>query len=190
MLKTAISPILTTPIASETLILGIWNRYFAAKYNQAITPLLNAIHANDQIRNDLQKVFPVEEDFWKQFGHDPTSLTFEQLKDGIDRVLSAPVIKTLPEVVSALNLFIKQYELMLKQLSQQEQPKKTTKTDPGRIKQLQQLLGVKTTGVWNKTSNDVFLKWLRDNKWDNYIRNDRYVGKIDDAIRALLMEKV
>lgn len=184
------SPLLTTPINSEPLVMGVWNKYFADKHAKIIQ-LIRANMRNDVgLQTVLTQAFPGFT--WPELADMPTNNTFEQLKNEIDKLNSIPQVQSAQGVPDAIKLYLEQYNLMLKQLQTPQHgaaSKAPRKSLSPKVKQLQELLGVPATGSWNPQTNTAFLSWLKMKGWDKYISGNRFTGNIDDAIRAMLIEK-
>lgn len=186
------SPLLTTQIDSEPLVKGVWDKYFAPHHAKLIRILRVDIKNDPELKTLLAASFPGFS--WPEFADMPTQSTLSGIKDTIGRLMSVPAVQRAPGMVHAAQEFMDQYNLMIKQLNQPQPSaskapaKKPTQPSP-KVKQLQQLLGVPSTGLWNAQTNTTFLNWLKTNGWDKYIVNNRFTGKIDDAIDAILVEK-
>lgn len=190
------SPLLTTPIENEKLIGDIWNKYFADKHASIVNNLRLAFKTDPKLYAALTQAFPAFT--WPEFADMPKKNSFNDLKATLDKVLSVSGIKALPAVVDAINAYSNQFQTMVNKITsapakmpaaQQQPVVHNNLPSKDKVKQLQSLLNANPTGVWDKYSNDLFLAWLRDNGWSQYIKNERYTGNLNDAIRTLLMER-
>jgi len=208
----AAEPLLTTTINSEKIIMNIWNQALAEKHTRVVSSLKAAFQRDPQLKMDLLKIFPLFS--WPEFAYMPTKNTLEELKDTLEGIMELPRIQMATEAFDAIQLYISQYNSIVDQLRHSKQnnnskpapknpaqqsatpapastpaaPAGQQQTSP-KIKQLQQLLGIAPTGRWDKPSNTAFLGWLKSNGWDKYISGNKFTGKLDDAIRAMLVEK-
>jgi hypothetical protein len=187
-MSSELSPLLTTQINSENMIMNIWHTYFQHHHQQ----IINAIRTNAATHPELQAILGSVLPNWPDFVNNPTQNSLLQYKNQIDKLLQLKEVQVLPDVVSAINLFIEQYNLMLKQLAPKKIEERNNKKPQtsSKVKQLQQLLNVSQTGLWNRKSDDALLKWLKDNKWDKYIKNNRFTGNVQDAINAMSVQKI
>ncbi len=184
------SPLLTTPINSEPLIVGVWKKYFADKHAQIVRLLRSSLRENVQLQAALTQAFPGFT--WPEFADMPTKNSFEELKNDLDKLNSIPQVQSAQGVSEAIKLYLDQYNLMLKQLQTPQHgaaSKAPRKNLSPKVKQLQELLGVPATGSWNPQTNEAFLSWLKEKGWDKYISGNRFTGNIDDAIRTMRLEK-
>lgn len=198
-----VSALLDTIIGSTKQTQDIWAANFAEMHKKIIDALKSGMqlaNTGEKLKADLQGMFPGQT--WIEFAYQPSSLTFKQIKDTMDRLMMIKSVHSSDTTEAALHSYIdKHNELFERAPSQENQPvendkpqaqtpvKPTQSINPDKIKQLQKLLNVEQTGVWNKVSNRAFLTWLKAKGWDkNYIKNNKFVGTIDDAIRYLTLE--
>lgn len=186
------SPLLTTQIGSEPLVKNVWDKYFAPIHAKVIRLLRTNIKNEPGLQTALTSAFPGFS--WPEFADMPLGNTLSGVKNTIDRLMSIPQVQQAPGIQHAAQEFMDQYNLMIKQLQHpapvaNKMPAKKPAQPSPKIKQLQQLLGVPSNGLWNSQTNQAFLSWLQTNGWDKYVVNNRFTGKIDDAIEAMLVEK-
>jgi len=187
------SPLLTTQIGSEPLVKGVWDKYFSTHHAKIVRLLRANIKNEPGLQAALTSVFPGFS--WPEFADMPYKNTLEGIKGTLDHLMSIPQVKQAAGMENAIQQFIDQYNAMIKQLSQPQAASKAppTKKRPiqpsPKVKKLQELLGVPSTGLWNIQTNTAFLNWLKANGWDKYIVNNRFTGKIDDAITTMLTER-
>ncbi len=185
---------ITTPIDNDKVLVSVWDKYFSDKHKEIVDKLRASFQQDQELHAVLSAAFQAFT--WPEFAGTPTRNSFKGVKQVVDKLAGIPRAMAAPGVSDAIKLFNAQYDSMLQHLQSSaakpkaEHPKpKATPALAGKIKQLQSLLGVKATGVWDKLSNDTFLKWLNEKGWSKYIKGNRFTGKIDDAISALLIEK-
>ena len=184
-------PLLSSPIGSEELIMGVWNKYFADKHKDAVSNLRALIQKDPGLQAELTQMFPGWS--WPEFADTPTKDSLGQIASTMERIMDNKRVQMSEPTFNALQAYMAQYNAVLDTLKQRsgQTPARSKKPIPAspKVKQLQQLLGVPATGLWNQQSNAAFLNWLKANKWDKYISGNKFTGKIDDAIRAMLVEK-
>lgn len=184
------NPLFTSPINSEKLIAGVWNKFLANKHKDIIATLRAAMQKNPNLQMELTQMFPGFS--WPEFSSMPTNSSLEELAATVQRLMGSKMVQADPKAYAALKLYMDQYKLMLGKVQDNasKAPAKPKKPNISpKIKQLQKLLGVPETGLWDEQSNTAFLAWLKAKKWDKYISGNRFTGNIDDAIRAMLIEK-
>lgn len=187
---------ISTPISDDKALLGVWNKYFSDKHNEIVSSLRTAFQKDQELHAVLSSSFPGFT--WPEFAETPIKNSFKEIRQSIDKIAGMPKAMAAPKVGDAIRIFISQYDLMLQHLknsaSKNTEPRPKTKTKTPalveKIKKLQGLLGVTQTGVWSKTDNNTFLSWLNTKGWGKYIKDGRFVGDINDAINALLIEQV
>lgn len=187
---------LGTPIRGEELLESIWVKYFADKHKNIVDKLRASFQRDPNLKAALEKYFAGT---WPEFQEMPSlGHSFMMEKATLDGLLNVPGVSEAPGIKDAIALYMAQYNAMLQQLQHpskdqtnvtSKNPAKKPAQPSPKIKRLQQLLGVNSTGFWNQQSNTAFLAWLKANGWDNYISGDRFTGKLDDALRAMLIEK-
>lgn len=185
-----ISPLLTTPIDAEPLVKGVWNKYFAQPHAKIVRMLRSNMQHDPGLQTALTTVFPGYS--WPEFADMPSKATLMSIKDSLSRIMALPQTKEAAGVEHAIASFMEQYNQMVDQLQQQpskEAPKAKKPAQSGKVKELQQLLGIEQSGLWNTQTNNAFLSWLKANGWDKYISNNRFTGNINDALTAILTEK-
>jgi len=185
------SPLLTTPISEEEAVKGIWNKFFADKHNRIISNLRALFDKDPQLKVDLTQMFPGYA--WAEFADMPTKNSLQELAAAVERLGDVRRIQMNQDAMSAIQLYMSQYKMLLDRLRSSDKPREKSRAPRSpspKVKELQQLLGVNPTGLWNEQSNVAFLSWLKQKGWDkNYVKNNKFTGKIDDAINALNIEK-
>jgi len=198
---------ITTPIGSEPIVKGVWDKYFSGPHKNIIINLRAAIKKNPELQMVLIQKFPGFS--WAEFADMPGSNSFQQIKTTLDTLLGVPAIASgADQVKSSIEIYMAVYNLMLSKLeAQKKQPPKPPVPDvpqegrkerasprkkpipSNKVKQLQKNLGVEETGLWNEKSNAAFLGWLRGKGWDKHIQNNRFTGNINDALAAMKVEE-
>lgn len=205
----------TDPFFSKTLaeyssIKSVWDNIFADIHGRLIAAVRSELSSpqGDILKNAISNIFPAQEDLWKLFADTPTQLSFQQINDAVERLASIPEIRKLSNIMNLIMEYQSKYRAIVEHLysSQQSSPKPpqintlttapkkqqpaiSAKTMALKIQQLEQKLGLKPTGIWSNGLNTLFLNWLMLNGWDKYIKNNRFTGTIDDALRFMMTEE-
>lgn len=187
------SPLLTTPISSNQGIMNVWNKYFAAAHAKIVRILRSNLKNEPSLQTALGKAFPGYE--WPEFADMPTNNTFASIKTSLDRIMAVPQAKAAAGIEHAIQAYTDQYDMMLKQLqgNASKEPArpaiaKKPQQPSEKVKELQRLLSVDQTGLWNPATNTAFIAWLKSHGWDKYLSGDKFTGNLNDAITTILAE--
>lgn len=180
----------TQPINSDQDSLNAWKSVLGAKHKRAIENLRAMFQKDPAFKVELVQYFPGFT--WPEFADTPESNTLSNIASTVASLMENRKVHMSDQTFAALHDYLNTYDRMIGAVPPQEQKGRVSKKKPQpspKIKQLQQLLGVEQSGVWSPQDNAAFLSWLKANGWEKYISGNKFTGKIDDAIRAMLIEK-
>ncbi len=206
--KIAQNALFTTEIATNKALKTLWDKHFLNKHTKVIASLRSALQLpnGDKIKAELTKLFPLQGDSWKTFAYEPVDLSMEQIKNVMNQLLSIPDVQNITGANEAINEYLEQYKILsdklktkpnqpVKKPAVSEIPKEHAIIQPKlnnisqKIKQIQELLHMSATGVWDELTNSVFLNWLRNSAWSQYVVNNKFIGNLNTAIDILATEK-
>jgi hypothetical protein len=190
-------------IGDNKIATAFWKQSLSAASSKVIDSI-RALHQLKQDEAQLNFKVPnaIGQGTFQRLANDPESAySLDNIAQFMKALANIPEIKSNSQTIGPINDYLAQHSKLVTWLTNwkpqpapqkpvaNKKPKQVPPQTRDKIKKLQTLLGVEATGIWNNQSNTAFLGWLKANGWDKYISGDRFTGKLDDAIRAIMVEK-